>query len=91
VIVAIPPTLGGHLHYEPLLPSARTMLTQNAQSASKNSHPRACRLLLSVNTEVSEIMRPPQHCCIVNRGTFAMVKIVTSKFGRTKNSRTHRH
>jgi monoamine oxidase len=34
VIVAIPPTLAGHLHYEPLLPSARTMLTQRMPSGS---------------------------------------------------------
>jgi hypothetical protein len=35
---------------------ARTILTQKAQSESKKSHPRACRPLLSVNSEVSEIM-----------------------------------
>jgi monoamine oxidase len=34
VIVAIPPTLAGHLHYEPMLPSARTMLTQRMPAGS---------------------------------------------------------
>ncbi len=35
---------------------ARTIFRQKAQSASKNSQPRACRPLLSVNSEVREIM-----------------------------------
>jgi len=35
---------------------ARTIFTQKAQSASKNNQPRAWRPLLSVNSEVSEIM-----------------------------------
>jgi monoamine oxidase len=34
VIVAIPPTLAGHLQYEPQLPSARTLLMQRMPSGS---------------------------------------------------------
>jgi monoamine oxidase len=34
VIVAIPPTLAGHIHYEPMLPTARTMLMQRMPSGS---------------------------------------------------------
>ena len=34
VVVAIPPTLAGHLHYEPMLPRARTLLTQRMPSGS---------------------------------------------------------
>ena len=41
---------------------ARTILTQKTHSASKNSQPRAWRPLLSVNSEVSEIMAVHRSC-----------------------------